>query len=224
MELIFIDETTTFLNIDGIRDIDPKSIISCHIINTKIIELLFLTDFINLIELICSDNTLKTLNGIQCCTNLEILICDHNEIDSLEPLKNCLKLKKLDCSYNKITSLKGLENMVELNEFKTYHNPVDPTFGHPKLPLLLVNFLNQGFYDNRPAYIIIRILNGYSLEIFNQYYAKEMFKYKKTLTLLSSNQIDTWSEYVKGNEDILIKYNHDNFVESKYYKTYKKVE
>ena len=224
MELTFIDETITFLNIDGICDIDPESVISCHIINTKVEDLVFLSCFINLIELICSDNTLKTLNGIQCCFNLEILICDHNEIDSFEPLKNCLQLKKIDCRYNKITSFKGLENMVELNEFKTYHNPVDPTFGNPKLPLLLVNFLNYGCFDARPTYIIIQMFNKRYVRISNEYYAITLFNYKKIFTLLTSKQIDEWSSYVKGNEHILVKYNHDNFVKSKYYKTYKKVE
>ena len=224
MELTFIDETITFLNIDGIGDIDPKSVISCHIINIKVEDLIFLTNFINLIELKCSNNTLKTLDGIQYCSNLEILICDHNEIDSFEPLKDCLHLKKIDCRYNKITSFKGLENMVELNEFKTYHNPVDPTFGNPKLPLLLGNFLNYGCFDTRPAYIIIQIFNKRYVRIFNEYYAIRLFKYKKIFTLLTSNQIDEWNSYINGNEDILSEYNNDNFVKSKYYKTYKKVE
>ena len=60
----------------------------------------------------CSSKNIKSLEGIEYFTNLEVLECRNNQLTSLNVSKN-IKLQKLFCGSNQLTKLE-IENNVEL--------------------------------------------------------------------------------------------------------------
>ena len=63
-----------------------------------------ITKYINLIELMCDDNKINSLDNLP--PGLQKLNCTYNNITSLDNLPP--GLQKLDCSYTKITNLDNL--------------------------------------------------------------------------------------------------------------------
>ena len=82
-----------------------------NIANKSISSLDGLNQFLNLQELICNNNNLTSLYGIE--DFLQVLNCSNNKITSLADLHNCTSLKTLNCSNNRITSLGNLPYYIE---------------------------------------------------------------------------------------------------------------
>lgn len=82
-----------------------KDASSLTLANYNLYDLNGVQYFINLKNLNCSNNKLKTLPSLQS-TKLELLICNENVLTSLPPLP--ITLCSLECNKNKLTSLPSL--------------------------------------------------------------------------------------------------------------------
>lgn len=78
----------------------------------------------NLERLYCYNNNLTTLKDIKNLTNLRYLYCSNNNLTSLEGIENLRNLERLYCSINKITSLNGIENLRNLKELHFRENKI----------------------------------------------------------------------------------------------------
>lgn len=65
--------------------------------------------FPNLYELDCSRNRLKTLTGLQACSQLRYLNCMGNRLVNLRGIENCVLLERLECGNNELTTLAGID-------------------------------------------------------------------------------------------------------------------
>lgn len=61
-----------------------------------------------------SGNHIRMINGLSCCTNLQILILADNGITELDNVECCPQLWKVDLSNNKIKCLDGLKRFIAL--------------------------------------------------------------------------------------------------------------
>ena len=50
------------------------------------------------------------------------LVCSNNQLTSLEGIENLINLQVLSCSENQLTSLEGIENLVNLKELYCTNN------------------------------------------------------------------------------------------------------
>lgn len=77
----------------------------------------------NLWSIDCSENNLKSIQGIEHSTYLHKFICTNTNIESIIPLSNCTRLQILQLSNNKLTSLNGLEqcHMIDYIHFENNH-------------------------------------------------------------------------------------------------------
>lgn len=81
-----------------------------------------LNNFPNLTKLDCSFNCLKTLKGIESCTQLLEIDCSYNGLVTLEDLKFCTRLQKIHCRYGSLDNLKGIEACTKLIEIDCSHH------------------------------------------------------------------------------------------------------
>lgn len=72
----------------------------------------------------CKDQDLKSLDGIEHCTNLTEANFSGNGITDLAPLASCVKLLTLDVSKNEITNVSPLASLKQLRSLKLDHNLV----------------------------------------------------------------------------------------------------
>jgi Leucine-rich repeat (LRR) protein len=79
-------------------------------------------NLVNLTELYCYDNQLRSLNGIENLVNLTKLHCDSNRLTSLKGIENLVNLTTLHCSSNQLTSLNEIENLVNLTDLRCSKN------------------------------------------------------------------------------------------------------
>ena len=98
-----------------------------------------------IIELICSNKQLTSLEGIENLINLERLYCGNNQLTSLDGIENLTRLRFISCWDNQITSLAGtddgsvgLENLTNLERLYCWNNQLTSLEGIENLTNLKV--------------------------------------------------------------------------------------
>lgn len=186
----------------------------------------------NLVNITIPNNEhLETLRGIEQCINLEVLVCNNCNIKSVNELSNLTKLNFLNinenrvtsirclarlinlntliCSCNGIDTLNGIENMEKLETLICFGNIIDTIDPVKKLPN--IHHFSCDIHQNI-SHNVIRFLIGSKYEM-----TQDVLEYDKLYTSLSTTEIDSLSNYLIDKEDVLIKYNYNNFVSSDYF-------
>jgi Leucine-rich repeat (LRR) protein len=97
---------------------------------THITSLLGIENCIDLHKLDCSDSFMTSLSGIEKCVHLQALDCCRNyNMTSLSGIENCVNLRYLDCSYTDIYNLFGIENCVNLQELDCSYTKITSLSG-----------------------------------------------------------------------------------------------
>lgn len=94
-------------DLSGIEDFVSLNILNCE---DNLLNLLDVTQNINLTQLFCSSNILNTIN-ISALTNLQILWCANNQLSFLDVTNN-IKLFSLVCNNNPINTLDVSKNVL----------------------------------------------------------------------------------------------------------------
>ena len=98
------------INLEEVREL------LCY--NNQLTELNGLDKLVNLRYLYCYQNKIKALNGLDKLVNLEVLYCYHNKLTELK-LNKLTNLRYLYCYQNKMIKLRGLfDKLVNLKELK----------------------------------------------------------------------------------------------------------
>jgi len=79
-------------------------------------------DSIDTVMLVIPVPKIKSLEGLQACTNIEKLTLISQELSSIEPIKPLTKLKYLDISQNDIVDLTPLKDLISLVELHIFSN------------------------------------------------------------------------------------------------------
>ena len=66
-------------------------------------------------KLICDNNELETLEGLEKCINLTELNCSNNELETLEGIEKYINLTKLNCGNNKLKTLEFFTRVKYIN-------------------------------------------------------------------------------------------------------------
>ena len=104
--------------------------------NCKPLDPDVLSRFPNLQKLNCGGCKLKTLAGIEVCTQLQTLQCQSNNLTDLAGIEACTQLRILHCLFNQITTLAGIEYCPNITDLRCGGNRLKEITEIATLPLL----------------------------------------------------------------------------------------
>lgn len=81
--------------------------------------------FINLLDLVCSDNLLRSLD-VSNCVNLIMLDCVDNDLETLD-VSHCTNLRTIFCEYNHLESL-DVSTCSGLTFVNCSYNPIETLY------------------------------------------------------------------------------------------------
>lgn len=190
----FKNYCVTHFDQDGDGEISSSealNIKSISVITTNISSLKGIESFVNLEELVCSDNSLTQID-VKCFRYLCILNCGDNQIKELDVSHNA-ELKELVCCNNELSRLNVTNNIFltlldcsknELTSLDVSQNPklksLECDYNHLE-SLDLSNHSNLSTltcYDN-PDLKEIWIRNGHTFKVLNLKNTKAELKYKQ---------------------------------------------
>ena len=109
--------------------INPEEVIELNCSGNKLRTLEGINNLTNLQKLNCSENELRTLEGISNLINLQVLYCSDNKLRTLEGINNLINLQKLICFENELRTLEGISNLTTLQTFYCSNNCLDTLEG-----------------------------------------------------------------------------------------------
>jgi internalin A len=120
-------------------------------------SLLFLT------HLICYNNQLTSLKGIENLINLKFLCCLDNQLTSLEGIEKLVNLKFFNCIDNQLTLLKGIESLINLIKNNKKGKPIHTILLTSKcFKLITMQSKNKNSIEIRECYHKLEhIINSY---------------------------------------------------------------
>ncbi|MNJ86521.1 Internalin-A precursor [compost metagenome] len=87
-------------------------------------SLFHITKLLKLEYLNLSNNTIKSIEGLNKLINLKFLHLNNNKISKIEPLNSLTKLKELNLSNNEIISVDFLKNLLSIETLDLHHNRI----------------------------------------------------------------------------------------------------
>jgi internalin A len=87
-------------------------------------EPLTIDDVKNISRVVGPDKAIKSLVGLEHCTDLMLIDLGNNEITDLTPIANLKKLQSVSLAHNKIVDLKPLENLTAMQLLDVSDNEV----------------------------------------------------------------------------------------------------
>lgn len=177
------------------------------------------------------NQSLKSLKGLSKCISLQILKCDHCKIKNIKELSTLTNLKILNICNNKLKSLKYLSSLINLEKLDCFDNKLVSLHGienMEKMNTLICGMNNIGSLDPikklvNISYFRCDMIYGLTNDIIKLYNNEEfiitddLLDFDKLYTIINTCKIDELHDYICNKEDVLIKYNYINFINSDYF-------
>ncbi len=121
--------TSLHEDLESMEIINPKQYKHFSCIHHCEIEIRFIDDLVNLVELYFDRNYISKIEKISHLKYLQILSLGSNRIKKIEGLDGLIYLKVIDLDYNSIEDIEGLNGLINLHTLKLCMNNISSMEG-----------------------------------------------------------------------------------------------